>query len=154
MKSKLIFCLALVLSGGFILSRADETNTITSTNLSVAKIVSPQGSIDLPKLGHAIFTEQASNFFLQVPIGSRKNGEPMSNSSDLDLQVWLLKTDGTSISQSKSPSEVSIGGMGDYSTDYMIFQFSKVPIDELSGVVASMSGKLYCHEIEKSRGKP
>src|ERR1035437_2273299 len=34
MKPKLILCLALVLSGGFILSRADVTNTIASTNLA------------------------------------------------------------------------------------------------------------------------
>jgi hypothetical protein len=153
-KPKLILCLALVLSGGFILSRADETNTITSTNLSVAKIVNPQVSVDIPKLGYAIFTEQSPNFFLQVPIGSRKNGEPMSNSSNLDLQVWLLKTDGTSIPQSAKQSSVSIGSIGDYSTDYLIYQFSKVPINELSGVVVRLNGKLYCHEIEMSQSKP
>jgi hypothetical protein len=35
MKPKLLLCLALVLSGGFVLCHADETNTITATNLSV-----------------------------------------------------------------------------------------------------------------------
>ena len=35
MKPKLILCLTLVLSVGFILSRADETNSITSTNSAV-----------------------------------------------------------------------------------------------------------------------
>jgi hypothetical protein len=154
MKNKIILCLALVLSGGFILSRADETNVITSTNLSVAKIVNPQSSVDLPKLGHAIFREQSSNFSLQVPIGGAKNSEPMSNPSNLDLQVWLLKTDGTSILQLGSPSEISIGSIGDYSTDYMFYQFQKVPVNELAGVVISMNGKLYCHEIEKKQGKP
>ncbi|MEY2466972.1 MAG: hypothetical protein QOD03_1493 [Verrucomicrobiota bacterium] len=154
MNPKLILCLALVLSGGLVLSRANGTNAITLTNLSVAKIVNPQGSVDLPKLGHAIFREQSSGFSLQVPIGSRKNGEPMSNSNNLDLQVWLLKTDGTSIPQSSKPSVVSIGGFGDYSNDYMFYMFQKVPLSELSGVVVSMNGKLYCHEIEKSQGKP
>jgi hypothetical protein len=154
MKPKIILCLALVLSGDYILSRAGETNAITSTNLSVAKIVNPQVSVDLPKLGHAIFTEQSPNFFLQVPIGYRKNGEPMSNSSNLDLQVWLLKTDGTSIPQSAKQSSVSVGSIGVDSTDYLIYQFSQVPVDELSGVVVSMNGKLYCHEIEKNQSKP
>ena len=149
MKTKIILGLALVLSGGFILSRAGGTNTITSTNLSVAKIVNPQGSVDLPKLGHAIFREQSSGFSLQVPIGIRKDGEPMSNSRNLDLQVWLLKTDGTSIPQLDKPSVISIN-----SNDYMFYMFQKVPLSELSGVVVSMSGKLYCHETEKSRGKP
>jgi hypothetical protein len=154
MKSKIILCLALVLSGNLILSRADETNTITSTNLSVAKIVNPQGTVDLPKLGHAIFREQSSSFTLQVPIESRKSGEPMSNSTNLDLQVWLLKTDGTSIPQSESPTVISVWSFGDYSTDYMFYHFPKVLLNELTGVVISMNGKLYCHEIEKDSGEP
>lgn len=150
----LILRLALVLSGSLISSQADQTNAIATTNLSTLEIVNPQGSVDLPKLGHAIFREQSSNFSLQVPIGGRKNGEPMSNPSNLNLQAWLLKTDGTSIPQSESPSEMSIGSIGDYSTDYMVYHFSKVPINELSGVVVGVNGKLYCHEIEKSRRKP
>jgi len=154
MKSKLILCLALVLSGGFVLSRADETNAITSTNLSVAKIVNPQGTVDLPKLGQAIFREQSSNFSLQVPIGNRKNGEPMSNLSNLDLQVWLLKTDGTSIPQSDKSMVISMGSIFDYSTDDMFYEFQKVPVDELSGVVVSLNGKLYYHQIEMSDHEP
>ena len=156
MKPKLTLCLALVLSGIFILSRATGTNVIAATNLSVVKIANPQGSVDLPKLGQAVFREHSSNFSLQVPIGSRKNGGklPMSNSRTLDLQVWLLKTDGTSIAQSAKPSVGTIGSIGDYSTDYMFYQFPKVPVNELSGVVVSVNGKLYCHEIEKSRSKP
>jgi hypothetical protein len=35
MKPKLLLCLALVLSGNLILSRASETNTLTSTNLAI-----------------------------------------------------------------------------------------------------------------------
>jgi hypothetical protein len=154
MNPKLILCLALVLSGGFIVSRADETNAIASTNSPIVKIVNFKGSIDLPKLGQAIFREQSSSFSLQVPIGGRKNAEPMSDSSNLDLQVWLLRTDGTSIPQLRKPSEGSIGSIGDYSTDYMFYEFQKVPVSELSGIVVSLSGKLYCHEIEKNQSKP
>jgi hypothetical protein len=154
MKPKPVFCLALILSGNLIFSRASEPNAISSTNLSAVEIVNPQGSVDLPKLGHAIFREQTSNFSLQVPMGGRKNGKPMSNLSNLNLQVWLLKTDGTAIPQLESPSEISIGSIGDYSTDYMFYKFSKVPINELSGVVVGVNGKLYCHEIEKSPRKP
>jgi hypothetical protein len=47
MNSKLILCLALVLNGSFILSDANETNIIASTNSSTAKIVNPQGRVDL-----------------------------------------------------------------------------------------------------------
>jgi hypothetical protein len=45
------------------------------------------------------------------------------------------------------------GGFGNYSTDYMFYQFSKVPVNELSGVVVSLNGKLFCHEIERSNGE-
>jgi hypothetical protein len=128
-----------------------QTNAITSTALSVAKIVNPQGSVDLPKLGQAIFRQQSSSFSLQVPIGSRKNGGQLSPSTNLDLQVWLLKTDGTSLLQLGNPSEISIGSLGDYSTDYMFYQFSQVPADELAGVVIRLNGRLYCHEIEKTK---
>lgn len=153
MKAKLLLCLALVWSDGLILSRAGETNTSMTTNLSLVKIVNPQVSVDLPQ-GQAIFREQLSGFSLQVPIGSRKIGEPMSNPRNLDLQVWLLKSDGTSISQLKKPSEVSIGSIFDYSTDFIIYEFQKVPVNELAGVVVSLNGKLYCREIEKSQYKP
>jgi hypothetical protein len=62
--------------------------------------------------------------------------------------------DGSSIPQLDKPSVISIGSIGDYSTDYMLYQFPKVPVSELSGVVVCLNGKLYCHEIEKSRSKP
>jgi hypothetical protein len=153
MKFQVIICLALVLSGCYNLSRADEPNAITSTDLSVSKIVNPQGSVDLQKIGQAIFREQSSGFSLQVPIGSRKNSEPMSNSRNLDLQVWLLKTNGTTIFPSGRPSELSIGGIGFYSTDYMLYEFSKVPANELAGIVISINGRLYCNEIEKKHSK-
>jgi len=156
MKPKLLLGLALVLSGGLIVSRATETNTTAATNLSAVKIVSPQISVDLPKLGQAVFREQSSNLSLQVPIGFRKNGEQLTatNSNTLDLQVWLLKSDGTSIPQLNKPNEETIGSIGDYSTDYMFYEFQKVPANELAGVVVSMNGKFYCHEIEKNRSKP
>jgi hypothetical protein len=161
MKHKLLLCLALVLSGGLFGCATNQTTLVTNqtnanaaTHILVAKMINPQGSVELPKLGQAIFREQSSSYSLQVPVGSRKNGEPMSNPGNLDLQVWLLETSGTSIPQSESPSEMSIGMIGDYSTEYMFYQFPKVPVNELSGVVISMHGKLYCHEIERSQGKP
>jgi hypothetical protein len=158
MKPKLLLGLALVLSGGLIVSRAAETNTIAATNLSAVKIVSPQLSVDLPNLGQAVFREQSSNLSLQVPIGFRKNGENLtvSNSNTLNLQVWLLKTDGTSIPQLDKPSMISFSNNFDRGswTDYMFYHFQKVPLNELSGVVVSMNGKLHCHEIEKNRNQP
>lgn len=157
MKTKLLLSLALVLSDGLILTRAAETNTIAATNMVAAEIGNLHTSIDLPKLGPAFFREQSSNFSLQVPIGFRKKGEQLaaSGSNTLDLQVWLLKTDGTAIPQLDKPSVISFGNFGGHSsTDYMFYMFQKVPVNEVAGVVISLNGKLYCHEISKDRSKP
>lgn len=149
MKSRVILCLALVLSG-----RAAQTNVVAPTNF-LEKIVSPQGSVDLPKLGQVVFSEQTSKFSLQVPIGFRTNGgkSPGSNQSP-DLQTWLLKTDGTSIHPLCAPSVITFPSVGNCTTDYIVYTFSKVPVNELSGVAVSVNRQLYSHEIEKTGLKP
>ena len=37
---------------------------------------------------------------------------------------------------------------------YTFYQFQKVSVNELVGVVVRLNGKFYCHEIEKSWDKP
>jgi hypothetical protein len=148
--AKVFFCLALVLNGH---CRAAETNAITSPKLSVVKIVSPQVSVDLPKLGHAIFREQFSGFSLQVPFGFRKNGERTDTNNPV-LQVWLLNADGTSIPQSQKPTVISLGTFSNYSTDYMFYKFGPVSQNELAGVVVSLNSKFYCHAIEMTGWEP
>jgi len=144
--ARLSIACALVL-GSFVICHATGTDGIVSTN-ALVKIVSPQVSVDLPKLGHAIFREQASGFSLQVPIGFRENGN-RTDTNRTDLQVWLLRTDGTVIPPLGNPSLIILD-----STEYRFYEFSKVPADELSGVVASLNGKFYCREIEWSNHPP
>jgi len=143
---KLSIGFALVL-GAFVLCRADGTNGIVSSNAPV-KIVSPQAIVYLPKLGDAIFMEQASEFSLQVPVGFKEN----DNSTDTNLtalQVWLLRADSTVIPPLGNPSLLILN-----STVYRLYEFPKVPADELSGLVVSLNGKFYCREVEWSNHAP
>ncbi len=114
-------------------------------------IVSPQESA-----GHSFFRKQSSGFSLQVPIGSEKGGRTMQGSitNTANVQAWLLKNDGTAVPQLERPSVISIGGVADYSNDYLFFDFSKVPASELAGVVVNKNGKFYCHAIEMKGREP
>jgi hypothetical protein len=115
-------------------------------NLSDMKVVSPQG-IRLNGSGPAIFREQSSCYSVQVPIGFLKNWRERR---DADVpQVWLLRTDGTMVPQIAEPFIFSQGMLGDHATDYQLYTFPKVSVNELASVVVSCHGRLYCHEIKK-----
>lgn len=115
-------------------------------SLPDVKLVSPQ-SIRLNGSGPAIFREQASCYSVQVPIGFLKNWRERRG-ADM-AQVWLLRTDGTMVSQMAEPFVFSQGTLGDYATDYRFYTFAKVPIADLASVVVSCHGRVYCHEIRK-----
>jgi hypothetical protein len=149
MKLKLLLCLALVLSGACYSVRANDAAIDTSTNFATVKIASPQSINSSEFFGSAIFREQSTCFSLQVPVGFRQNGKSMETNSPV-VQVWLLRTDGTTIPQSDESSLVTIGSIGNYSTDYIYYRFSKVPVNELAGVVININGKLYCQELKKT----
>lgn len=111
------------------------------------KVVSPQG-IPLNGSGPAIFTEQSACFSVQVPIGFLKNWRDRNGAGQ--VQVWLLKRDGTIVPQAARPFVFAVGTAGDYARDYQFYSFPKVPADELASVIVSYHGKLYCHEIKKT----
>jgi hypothetical protein len=110
------------------------------------KVVSPQG-IPLNGSGPAIFTEQSSCFSVQVPMGFLKNWKDRNGAEEVD--VWLLRRDGTMIPQVVRPFVFAVGTVGDYARDYQFYSFPKVPPDELASVVVCCHGRLYCHEIKK-----
>jgi hypothetical protein len=117
-------------------------------NLSNAKIVSPQG-IQLNGSGPAIFREQSSCFSVQVPIGLLKNWKERKHADT--VQVWLLRADGTQVPQCTEPFVFSVRTFGEHAKDYKLYTFPKVPEDELASVIVSYNGRLYCHEITKTR---
>lgn len=150
MNPKLLLCLALVSDNCFLSGVGKDA--VAATNLPDLKIVSPQESVYLPGLGSATFSKQSSRFSLQVPVGFRKDGEKFSASTTnaVNVEAWLLKTDGAGVPQSAKPSMMTFGTIADYSTDYLFYEFLKVPASELAGVVVRSNGKFYSHQIETS----
>jgi len=104
-------------------------------------------------LGRLIVSEQPTLISVQVPVASRpplpsgSKEEPLApDVSKLGVQVWLLRADGTVISQQRGGgSLVGIGGQG--MNWFLGFPFAKVPLSEISGIVLRKAGKLYCHEL-------
>jgi len=115
-------------------------------NCAQVKVVSPQG-IPLNGSGPAIFTEQSSCFSVQVPMGFLKNWKARNGAEE--VQVWLLRRDGTIVPEVGRPFVFAVGTAGDYARDYRFYSFFKVPPGELASVVVSCHGRLYCHEIKK-----
>ena len=92
------------------------------------------------------------------------NGVPQSRPNEPDLlaglglQVWLLRNDGTAVSFEKKPmllrgpEDVSFGIIGDSGyTDSLLYFFTRIPVNELAGVVIRAKGKLYCYEIDQQK---
>ena len=82
-------------------------------------------------------------------VGGYRDGEKHTTpkASDLHRQVWLLRADGTAISQSQQPAVIGISNAG-WSNDYLIFSFQKKSTNEVAGIVVSVDGKLYCRELD------
>ncbi len=116
-------------------------------------MVNPQESVSLPGLGPAIFRKQSLGFSLQIPVGGGRGVARIPASSTNKVQAWLLKTDGTVVPQSAKPSMITLGEFANFSTDYQLYSFTNVPVNELAGVVVSLNGKLYCHQLEMSGHK-
>jgi len=129
-------------------SDAQDTNKIEAARKEASQVRPCVLKIDYG-YGPAVFSDQPTLYLVQLPVATGKISEEHSE-PDVDsfgLQVWLLKTDGTSIPQRGKPNMVGIGNAGWY-TDSMIYTFDKVPANELAGIVLRVKGKLYCQEIE------
>ena len=120
-------------------SAADETVKVRHIDL---KMEMPGG------FGSVLMSEQPTVFLVQLPIGGGSSfvKRPPPDVNSLDLQVWLLRKDGTAIPQHDKPTSIGIANAGS-DTDYMIYTFEKVASYELAGIVVRVKGKLYCQEI-------
>ncbi|MDB6023899.1 MAG: hypothetical protein JWM68_122 [Verrucomicrobiales bacterium] len=98
--------------------------------------------------GDVMISGQTNSFIVQVPVGiegSDEKGSPI-DVKGLNLEVWLLKGDGTTIPQVHKPFHVSFATSGP-GTDYVVYEFAKVPANALSGIVVRAKGKLCCHQL-------
>ena len=113
------------------------------------------------RFGSLIVSEQATSVTVQVPVASRLQARsgtmdtrPAPDVTKLGLQVWLLKADGTVVSQLSADNAASgIGGVG-VENWFVMFHFTKVPSAEITGIVFRRSGKLYCRSIATKDWKP
>ena len=119
-------------------------------SLRSAEHISKHFVVDLKlpdSLGQLIVSEQSTLILVQVPVAGSNEKRPAPDASKLGLQVWLLRTDGTAILQrSGGAGPVGIGGGGVINW-FVTFDFAKVPLSEISGIVLRKAGKLYCHEL-------
>jgi hypothetical protein len=171
--SKLLLCLALVLSGVLVYSpcHADGTNNVHSGNIRNADDVQTT-VVKIPGLeDRIIFTKQPTQFTVQmnvaeypleIPARDYLSGHGKQFADDfaaelakyqptkvneLHRQVWLLRADGTVISQWGKP-EVTGGANAGWAYDCLIFVFPRKPADVAVGIVVSVNGKLYCQELK------
>jgi hypothetical protein len=87
------------------------------------------------------------------PLLRHRRGEKNPNPKPLSgmaIQVWLLKSDGTSLPQREKPANLGIGNAGS-DTDIMLFSLDDAPPKDVAGVVVRANGKLYIHEIVPDR---
>jgi hypothetical protein len=151
MKPKVILCITFVLSV-FICSlatRGEDTNTVHNEKYPGVGNVRTI-NLKMPGLNDTVFfNEQPTLFTVQIIVdGYRDNKEHITpKAGDLHRQVWLLRADGTAISQSQEPAVISISNAG-WSNDYLIFGFQKKSTNEVAGIVVSVNGKLYCRELD------
>jgi hypothetical protein len=105
--------------------------------------------------GQIFLTEQPTLFTVQMVVASYRDDERHATPevSELHRQVWLVRTDGTSIPQSIKPDVIGISN-GGYVDESLIFTFQKKSTNEVAGIVMSVGGKWYCRAIEMNQSKP
>jgi hypothetical protein len=73
-------------------------------------------------------------------------GEPSAPSLD-DLQVWLLKRDGTAVARLPGVARGAARSSDNAGSRSLGFRFGLVPTVDLAAVVIKANGKLSVHEI-------
>jgi hypothetical protein len=173
MNSKLLLCLALILSGApvYSLCHANGTNTVQIGNITNSDDVQTT-VIKIPGLTNiVVFTEQPTQFTVQmyvddypeeIPVRDFLHGHEKQLAADLAAvrekhkppkvnelhrQVWLLQADGTAIPQWGKP-QVLGGANAGWGYDSLNFVFPRKPTNVAVGIVVSVNGKLYCQELK------
>ncbi|HTB84706.1 MAG TPA: hypothetical protein VK742_13705 [Candidatus Sulfotelmatobacter sp.] len=164
MKPKLLLGLALILSGG-LFGRATANGQFSSkprepANEALAsgathfgaEILKPRSiELAIPSFD-VVFWGQTNLYGVRIVWDGQRDNEPIKqpDSSIRNIQVWLLQSDGTCISQIEKPGFCWVGNLG-YVHDEMIFAYSRAPTNEVVGMVLRYRGKLYCKDIEPAK---
>jgi hypothetical protein len=113
------------------------------------------------RAGSLIISEQKTSITVQVPVEGRLQAprgavdtRTPPDVAKLGLQVWLLKADGTVVSQQRAgrdPMMISGAGIENW---FVMFDFAKVPLSEITGIVFLREGKLYSQQLAATDWKP
>ena len=112
------------------------------------------------RMGSLGMSEQSTLITVQVPIENRRQepigstaSKPAPDVKNLGLQVWLLKADGSVVTQKRAGRDaMMIGGVGAENW-FVMFEFAKVPPDEIVGISFSKNGHLYSQKVLASDWK-
>lgn len=120
------------------------------------KIVSVDFEIDNgpDHVGALLVSEQSSSITVQVPIENRRQEpigtvghKPAPEVKKLGLQVWLLKADGSVVTQKSAIDEAGMISGAGAENWFVLFDFAKVPPAEIAGIVFRKNGQLFSQQI-------
>jgi hypothetical protein len=105
------------------------------------------------KIDSLLLCRQSASFVVWVsgPIQFSPNGPDVLGG--LQLQVWLLRTNGTSVPTKGKPALMKmvqpelVSTPGPRYQDSMMYIFADVPTRDLEGIVVRAEGKFYCFKI-------
>jgi hypothetical protein len=155
MKLNTLLCLFLTLTFCTDISRsAEDRSKFVAVDFKV--INGPGG------FGSLVVSEQETCITVQVPVDARPQAPPGAVDTrpdpdvpKLGLQVWLLKADGTVVSQQSADSAASIKiGNAGAEQLFVMFQFTKVPVAGITGIVFRRAGQLYTQQITATDWRP
>jgi hypothetical protein len=109
------------------------------------------------KVNSLLLCRQSASYVVWVrgPIQFSPNGPDVLGG--LQLQVWLLRTNGKSVPTEGKPSLMKmvqpelVSAPGPRYQDSMMYIFAAVPARDLEGVVVRAEGRLYCFKITGER---
>ena len=109
------------------------------------------------KIDSLMLCRQSASFVVWVRGSFQDSPKGPDVLGGLRLQIWLLRTDGTSVPPAGKPALMRFvqsepvswpRGKPRYQ-DSMMYIFGDVPTRDLDGIVVRVEGKLYCFKITK-----
>jgi hypothetical protein len=142
MRTLLSIAIALTIASGGVLGANQQTPVnVTGTLLQANKVSDDLSMILVSE--QDIVNGAPESLTVQLYGKSVRDGEKnLKPFSRMKILVWLLRSDGTTVTQHEKPVVVGIGNAGDH-TEIMTFTYTPASAAELAGVVVRVDGKLF-----------
>ena len=111
-----------------------------------------------PKIQLAVLQRNLESLTLWVEGFPQSNPNAPDKLAGLDLEVWLLRNDGTAVAPIEKPwldkgGSISFGVGNNEFSDSMVYTFTRIPVNELAGAVIRSQGKLFCYKVDQQKWK-